>query len=181
MRYFYTEMYFTHFWGFDVYQASFPCTYPSMAPGGGYVISHYFMLYMQVFPGDLLSSTCYSDDGAGMLIARSEVERRSAYFEHLEEGEISELIKSCLHNDPSRRPAAEQLVRVLVYMKANVEGPDGALAKMDAVRQVMIVREERLREAVNDDSINEDQQVACGELYADFCLHPIGQPSQLVY
>ena len=80
-------------------------------------------------------------------MARSEVERRGQYFEQLEDllpGRIRQvlvlLIKNCLHNVPSRRPTAEQLVTSLEEMKGEVEGAYGELATIDAVRQVMTVK-----------------------------------------
>ena len=81
------------------------------------------------------------------FLGRSEVERRGQYFEQLEDllpGGIRQvlvqLIKNCLHNDPSRRPTAEQLVTSLEEMKGEVEGAYGELAIVDAVRQVMTVK-----------------------------------------
>ena len=49
-------------------------------------------------------------------------------------------MKDCLHNVPSRRPTAEQLVTSLEGMKGEVEGAYGELATVDAVRQVMTVK-----------------------------------------
>ena len=46
------------------------------------------------------------------------------------------LIKTCLHNDPSQRPTAEQLVTALEEVKGDIEGPGGELTTMDAARQV---------------------------------------------
>ena len=80
-------------------------------------------------------------------MARSEVERRGQYFEQLEDllpGRIRQilvlLIKKCLHNDPSQRPTAKQLVTSLEEMKGEVEGAYGELATVDAVRQVRTVK-----------------------------------------
>ena len=50
------------------------------------------------------------------------------------------LIKNCLHNVPSQRPTAEQLVLSLKAMKGEVEGAYGELATVDAVRQVMTMK-----------------------------------------
>ena len=53
---------------------------------------------------------------------------------------LVQLIKDCLHNTPSRRPSTEQLLQALEEMKATIEGPYGEFAKMDAVKQVAMVR-----------------------------------------
>ena len=109
------------------------------------------------------------------LIARSEVERRRQYIEHLENkfptGEqhpFVHLVKRCLHNDPSERPASEELVASLEQMKADIEGPYGEVARIDAVRQVVMMRALRKREtevrekteesAAKDEEIHQLQQ-----------------------
>ena len=81
----------------------------------------------------------YADpDSPGRLLGRTEVERRQLYFDQLEGNvQLVRLIKTCLHNDPSQRPTAEQLMTGLERMKGDVEGPCGKLATVDAVRQVM--------------------------------------------
>ena len=50
------------------------------------------------------------------------------------------MTKQCLHNSPSRRPTAEQLVATLERMRADIEGPCGAVARADAVRQVIMMK-----------------------------------------
>ena len=92
-----------------------------------------------MFPGDLLEHNYTDPDNPGRLLGRTEVERRQPYFDRLWEGnaQLVELIKTCLHNDSSQRPTAEQLVTALEGMKGDIEGPCGKLATADAVRQVM--------------------------------------------
>ena len=53
---------------------------------------------------------------------------------------LLQLIKDCLHNAPSQRPTAEQLVTALEEMKADVEGAFGDLAIIEAVRQVNVAK-----------------------------------------
>ena len=117
----------------------------------------------QVFPGNLLQPTYADPDNRHQLMARSEVERRGQYVEHLEDllpGRIRQvlvlLIKNCLHNDPSQRPTAEQLVTSLEEMKDEVEGAYGELATVDAVRQVMTVK---ALKAKGDSRVDEIQQL----------------------
>lgn len=81
-------------------------------------------------------------------MGRTEVERRGQYFESLEQTVLCgrqyqpliQLIKDCLHNTASRRPSTDQLLQALKEMKVTIEGPYGEFAKMDAVKQVAMVR-----------------------------------------
>ena len=104
---------------------------------------HYLL---QIFPGDLLEPNYTNPNNSDELVARSEVERRRDYFEQLEGTMLGGqhpcvlLTKQCLHNSPSRRPTAEQLVATLEGMRADIEGPCGAVARADAVRQVVMMK-----------------------------------------
>ena len=122
-----------------------------------------------MFPGDLLQPTYTDPDHPGRLVGRSEVGRRQAYFDQLEDllpGGVRRLlvqmIKDCLRNDPSQRPTAEQLVTALEGMKGDIEGPCGELATMDAVRQVKIakaLKKEKIDQlAAKDHEIQQLQQ-----------------------
>ena len=67
-----------------------------------------------------------------------------------------QLTKDCLHNSPSRRPIAEQLVATLEGMRADIEGPcGGAVARADAVRRVVMMKafigaQSAMREQTNE-------------------------------
>ena len=100
------------------------------------------MYLTQVFPGDLLEPTYANPSNPEQLIARSEIERRRRFLDKLEREQhcCIQLIKDCLHNFASRRPTAEQLVATLEGMRANIEGPCGAVARADAVRQVVMMK-----------------------------------------
>ena len=82
------------------------------------------------------------------------MERRERHFQLLDKQIIGgqrhpcvQLAKDCLHNSPSRRPTAELLVATLEGMRAGIEGPCGAVARADAVRQVVMMKEIHSREA----------------------------------
>ena len=123
---------------------------------------------MQVFPGDLLQPNYTDPDNPDRLVGRSEVGRRKAYLDQLEDllpggirAHLVQMIKNCLRNDPSQRPTAERLVTVLEGMKGAVEGPSGELATMDAARQVkteMTMKKEKDRLAAKDQEIQQLQQ-----------------------
>ena len=105
-------------------------------------------MYIQVFPGDLLESTYPDPNNPEIVLGRSEVERRREYINQLEkelcDGEnhlLTQMVKQCLQNAPSRRPTTEQLMRLLEETKHAVEGPYGKFSKLDAVRQVAMMRE----------------------------------------
>ena len=108
---------------------------------------------MQTFPGNLLEPTYVDPENRQRLVARCEVDRRHRYIEQLEDklptGErhpFVQLVKRCLHNDPSERPTSEELVASLEEMKATIEGPYGDVARAAAVREVVTMRALRKRE-----------------------------------
>ena len=53
---------------------------------------------------------------------------------------LVQLVKQCLKNTPSNRPAIEQVVASLEQMRAEIEGPFGDVVRIEAVRQVLVVR-----------------------------------------
>lgn len=135
-----------------------------------------------MFPGDLLESTYPDSDNQEIVLARSEVERRKQYINLLEkelrDGEnhpLTLLVKWCLQNAPSRRPATEELVTELQGVRAEIEGPCGAVARADAVRKAVMMKEilgkdsgvrEKIRElAVKDEEIQRLQLVQVKPIY----------------
>ena len=98
----------------------------------------------QVFPGDLLPSTYPHPDNPERIIGRSEVERRSDYIQLLhgqlgEQHPLVQLVHQCIRNAPARRPSAEELLRQLEAVRAQIEGPYGSqLVKVDVVKVGMV-------------------------------------------
>ena len=96
------------------------------------------------------------------MLGRSEVERRREYIDLLEkelrDGEhhpLTQMVKQCLQNAPSRRPTTEQLMRSLEEVRVTIEGPYGKFSKLDAVRQVtmtrkLVGRDVRMRTMTNE-------------------------------
>ena len=105
-----------------------------------------------MFPGDLLEPNYADPNDSEQLMPRTEVERRQLYFDQLKEDTLLPFIKACLHNSPSRRPSAEQLVRALEESRATIERGYGELATVDAVRQVRTMKalKSRSEEKVNE-------------------------------
>ena len=119
------------------------------------------MNILQVFPGDLLEPINYPNPNYfDQLFPRSEVKHCGEYFEQLE-GTMFRgrhpcvlMTKQCLHNSPSRRPTAEQLMAILEGMRADIEGHHGTVARADAVRQVLTMKALKIREKEEDIKIN---------------------------
>ena len=117
--------------------------------------------FLQVFPGDLLEPNYPNPNNSDQLVPRSEVERRRDYFERLEGSMLGrqhpcvQMTKQCLHNSPSRRPTSEQLVATLKGMKVDIEGSYGAVARADAVRQVVMMKTLREKEVETREKTNE--------------------------
>ena len=125
---------------------------------------------IQIFPGDLLEPTYSDPDNCGRLLGRSEVERRQNYIEQLEDNFLRggrhpfvQLVKRCLKNNPSDRSTAEQVITSLEEMKADVEGPYGDVSRIDAVRQVVMMRALKQRETEvrrkTDESLAKDDEI----------------------
>ncbi len=100
----------------------------------------YLVFSIQIFPGNLLSSTFVNPDGPNDIQARSELERRRNYIEILEaltsqHRTLVQLVKQCLHNVPDQRPSTEQLLTRLQGMRVEVEGEYGGGAlKVDLMK-----------------------------------------------
>ena len=99
---------------------------------------------MQVFPGSLLPHNYADTENPDRLLARSEVERRRDYILSLhgqlgEQHPLVQLVHQCLHNTPSRRPSAAELLPRLEAVGAEIEGPYGSqLKKVDVVKVGMM-------------------------------------------
>ena len=102
-----------------------------------------------MFPGDLLEPNYSDPENRHRLLGRSEVERRGKYIEQLDnqmprpqggQHPFVQLVNRCLQNEPSDRPTSEELIESLEEMKTGIEGACGDVARIDAVRQVVMMR-----------------------------------------
>ncbi len=79
-------------------------------------------------------------DNPGVLVARSEVQRRSRQMEQLSQqlgGEthsLVQLVTQCLHNDPRQRPSARQVLSQLEKIRAQIEDPYEGLSKLELIQ-----------------------------------------------
>ena len=105
----------------------------------------------KVFPGDLLESTYPDPSNPDIVLARSEVERRGQYIEQLvkvlpdgEHHPLTQMVKQCLQNAPTRRPTAEEIVAELCRVRVYTEDSCGAtvyIPRSEAVKQVVTMKE----------------------------------------
>ena len=58
------------------------------------------------------------------------------------------MIQDCLDNIPSERPTCGEIIATLEDIRKAVEGPYGAVTKIDAVKQVITLKCLRTREGV---------------------------------
>ena len=98
----------------------------------------------EVFPCNLLEST-YFDEKSGVLLGRTELQRRSKYLRYVNEqlracGQLRgdhpliRLIQQCLHNLPAKRPSIREVVRLLEEAGAGVRDEDSERNKRELVR-----------------------------------------------
>ena len=58
------------------------------------------------------------------------------------------MIQECLDNIPSERPTCDEVTATLEDIRKTIEGPYGAVTKIDAVKQVVTLKCLRTREGV---------------------------------
>ena len=98
----------------------------------------------QMFPGTLLPPNYADVENPDRLLGRSEVERRRDYIQTLhrqlgEQHPLVQVVHQCLHNTPSRRPSAAELLPRLEAVRAEIEGPYGSkLKKIDVAKVGMM-------------------------------------------
>ena len=103
------------------------------------------MFIVQVFPGELLSSTYLDPNNTENILARTEVARRQPYMTTLEtqvaqsHPVLLELVRQCLHNAPERRPSSVEV--------------------LDRLQQVKVVVKERNRRTTEQLDIDKDQVI----------------------
>ena len=86
---------------------------------------------VQEFP-EPTAATCMDPNNRGVIMARTEAERRARYIEQLHEGHpLIRLVRECLENDPSRRPSANQVLSQLEQLKNRIEDPYEHMTKID--------------------------------------------------
>ena len=109
----------------------------------------------ETFPCDPLAHT-YLDAESGVLIARTELQRRSEYIEKVNtqllacgqlcgDHPLIRLIQQCLHNGPHKRPNICDVLSLLEEARAGIRDEDSARNKRELTRALQIQPRNQVR------------------------------------
>ena len=98
----------------------------------------------ETFPCDLLAPT-YLDEASGLLVARTELQRRSEYMADVKaqlracgqlrgDHPLIRLIQQCLHNGPHKRPNIREVLRLFEDARAGIRDEESERNKRELVR-----------------------------------------------
>lgn len=104
---------------------------------------------IQVFPIPI-SSTFMDPVKPGVIMARSEVQRRMKFIQQLSQqlGHrhlLVQLVMQCLHNDPNQRPTANELLLQLEQVRAGINDPYADMSRLEMM-QALRERDARIEE-----------------------------------
>ena len=109
-----------------------------------------------VFPCDPLEHNYY-DESSGMLLARTELQRRSEYMRYVNEqlracGQLRgdhpliRLIQQCLHNLPAKRPGIREVLHLLEEARAGVRDEESERNKRELVQALQTQPRNQVRD-----------------------------------
>ncbi len=84
--------------------------------------------------------TIVDTDNPGLIVACSEVQRRSEQMEQLirqlggQRHPLVQLVTQCLHNDPRQRPSARQVLSQLERVRAQIQDPYEGMSKLELIQ-----------------------------------------------
>jgi serine/threonine protein kinase len=125
----------------------------------------------EVFPCDPLEHN-YFDEKSGVLLARTELQRRSHYMRNVNEqlracGQLRgdhpliRLIQQCLHNLPAKRPGIRDVLRLLEEVRAGVRDEGSERNKRELVRALQTQpRNQNLERVLRDLVTDKDRELA---------------------
>jgi serine/threonine protein kinase len=125
----------------------------------------------EVFPCDPLEHN-YFDEKSGVLLARTELQRRSHYMRNVNEqlracGQLRgdhpliRLIQQCLHNLPSKRPDIREVLHLLEEARAGVRDEGSERNKRELVRALQTQpRNQNLERVLRDLVTDKDRELA---------------------
>lgn len=92
-------------------------------------------------------------DGSGRVIALTEVQRRSAYFQALQlelgsDHSFELLVANCLENKPVKRPNVKQVLQHLDELKTLIPDPFGGLTRLELIQQLGTMEKDNARISV---------------------------------
>ena len=110
----------------------------------------------EVFPCDLLEPNYFNEE-TGLLVARTELQRRSEYLGYMNEqlctyGQLCEdhhlirLVQQCLHNGPHKRPNILEVLHLLEGGRASVRDEQSETNKCELVRVLQTQPRNQVRE-----------------------------------
>ncbi|CAI8031382.1 Receptor-like protein kinase BRI1-like 3, partial [Geodia barretti] len=110
----------------------------------------------EVFPCDPLEHN-YLNDETGLLVARTELQRRAEYMRYVNEqlracGQLRgdhpliRLIQHCLHNGPHKRPSIREVLHLLEEARAGVRDEGSERNKRELVRALQTQPRNQVRD-----------------------------------
>ena len=101
------------------------------------------------FPCNPLPPT-YFDERSGLLVARTELQRRSGYMAGVSQlrGDhpLIRLIQKCLHNGPHKRPSIREVLRLLEEARAGFRDGESERNRRDLVRALQTQPRNQVRD-----------------------------------
>ena len=109
-----------------------------------------------VFPCNPLEHNYY-DENSGLLVARTELQRRSKYMRYVNEqlracGQLRgdhpliQLIQQCLHNLPAKRPGIHEVLHLLEEVRAGVRDEESERNKHELVQALQTQSRNQVRD-----------------------------------
>ena len=95
---------------------------------------------IQVFPLPI-ASTFMDPNNPGVIVARSEIQRRMRHIEQMSQqlGDrhpLVQLVMQSLQNDPRQRPSASQALHQLELMRAQIEDPYEHMTMLEMIQSL---------------------------------------------
>ena len=111
----------------------------------------------ETFPCDPLAPT-YLDEGNRLLVARTELQRRSEYMKDVNtqlrasgqlrgDHPLIRLIQKCLDNDPRKRPNIHEVLSLLEEARACVRDEESERNKLELIRALQIQPRNQVRDS----------------------------------
>ena len=104
----------------------------------------------ETFPCDPLAPN-YTDEESGLLIARSELQRRSRYMENVNrqlrgDHPLIRLIQQCLHNVPAKRPSIREVLHLIELARAGIRDDESERNKLELIRALQTQPRNQVRD-----------------------------------
>ena len=110
----------------------------------------------EIFPCDPLAHN-YTDEESGVLIARSELQRRSRYMENVNrqlracgqlrgDHPLIRLIQQSLHNVPAKRPSIREVLHLIELAKAGIRDEESERNKLELIQALQTQPKNQVRD-----------------------------------